>query len=463
MTARTDEAPRNPITRMLTVLRGGTAPVLPPRVREDVARQQDRSEQIISVVQIVIVLLFGGLFLIAPGGSDFDLAFELTPWALGAYLVFSVTRFWASCRTRLPGWFLTLSVIADMALLMVLIWSFHRTYQQPPSFYLKAPTLLYVFIFIALRALRFDARYVLLAGFTAMAGWSLLVLYAAAFETGEMTVTRNYVEYITGNTILLGAEFDKLLSIGTVTAVLAAAVLRARQMLFTAVSEGSAKRDLSRFFDRYVADRITGSEHALRPGEGQHRAAAVVFFDIRGFTTLSGRMEPGALVGLLSEYQKRIVPVVQDNGGVIDKFMGDGVMATFGAVVPNKTYAADALRAIEAAVEAIETWNKQLVAAGKPALDVNAAAASGDLIFAAVGDESRLEYTVIGDTVNLAAKLEKHTKHEGACAVVTTETYDLALEQGFEPRMDGDRRIGRAVEGVAGHVDLVALGRKRQL
>ena len=95
--------------------------------------------------------------------------------------------------------------------------------------------------------------------------------------------------------------------------------------------------------------------------------------------------------------------MVQDNGGVIDKFMGDGVMATFGAVVPNKTYAADALRAIEAAVEAIETWNKQLVAAGKPALDVNAAAASGDLIFAAVGDESRLEYTVIGDTVNLAA------------------------------------------------------------
>jgi adenylate cyclase len=410
MTARTDEAPRTLITRMFTALRGGTAPVLPLRVREDVARQQDRSEQIISVVQIVIVVIFGALFLLAPGGGNTELAFELTPWALGGYLVFSVARFWASCRTRLPGWFLTLSVIADMALLMILIWSFHRTYQQPPSFYLKAPTLLYVFIFIALRALRFDARYVLLAGATAMAGWSILVLYAAAFETGEMSFTRNYIEYITGNTILLGAEFDKLITIGIVTAVLAAAVLRARQMLFTAVSEGSAKRDLSRFFDRYVADRITGGEHALHPGEGQHRHAAVVFFDIRGFTALSRRMEPGALVGLLSEYQSRIVPVVQDNGGVIDKFMGDGVMATFGAVEPNKSYAADALRAIEAAVAAIEAWNRELVAGGRPALDVNAAAASGDLIFAAVGDESRLEYTVIGDTVNLAAKLEKHTK-----------------------------------------------------
>jgi hypothetical protein len=101
---------------------------------------------------------------------------------------------------------LSLSVIADMALLMVLIWSFHRAYQQPPSFYLRAPTPLYVFIFIALHSLRFDARYVLLAGATAITGWSLLVLYAAAFETGGMSVTRDYVEYMTGNTILLGAE-----------------------------------------------------------------------------------------------------------------------------------------------------------------------------------------------------------------------------------------------------------------
>lgn len=454
---------RNLIARMLATIRGGAVPDLPTRVREDVNRQQDRSEQIISVVQIVIVLLFGALFLAAPGPVDRDIAFELTPWALGGYLVFSVARYVASRRMRLPGWFLTLSVVADMALLMVLIWSFHRTYQQPPSFYLKAPTLLYVFIFIALRALRFDARYVLLAGFTAVVGWSLLVLYAAAFETGEMTLTRNYVEYMTGNTILLGAELDKILTIGIVTAVLAAAVLRARRMLFTAASEGSAKRDLSRFFDSYVADRITGSEHQLNPGEGQHRNAAVVFFDIRGFTAMSDRLDAGGLVKLLSEYQSRIVPIVHDNNGVIDKFLGDGVMATFGAVVPNRTYAADALRAIEAALDAVDAWNTARAAAGAPTLDVNAAAASGDLIFAAVGDERRLEYTVIGDTVNLAAKLEKHAKRENVCGVVTTDVYDLALEQGFEPSYAGERRLGRAVEGVRGFVDLVALGWKRQL
>ena len=80
------------------------------------------------------------------------------PYALAAYFGFTVLRLGLAYRGRLPGWLLSLSVVIDMALLMGLIWSFHLQYHQPPSFYLKAPTLLYVFIFIALRALRFEAR-----------------------------------------------------------------------------------------------------------------------------------------------------------------------------------------------------------------------------------------------------------------------------------------------------------------
>ena len=444
-------------SRFVSAVRGGSLPNLPARVREDIARSQDRSEQIISSVQIAIVLVFGGLFLISPRPIAHDIAFELTPWALGIYLLFSVIRFIASCRTRLPAWFLTLSVIADMALLMVLIWSFHRTYLQPPSFYLKAPTLLYIFIFIALRALRFDARYVILAGVSAIIGWSLLVLYAAAFEAGEMTFTRDYIAYMTGNTILLGAEFDKIITIALVTGILAVTVVRARGTLLTAASEGSAKRDLSRFFDSNVAEHITGSDHELNPGEGQQRDAAVVFFDIRGFTAMSDRLDTPGLVRLLSEYQSRLVPLVQDNGGVIDQFLGDGVMATFSAVVPNRTYARDALQSIEAVIETVDAWNSDRARSGEFPVRVNASAASGSLIFAAVGDERRLEYTVIGDTVNLAAKLEKHTKDEAARAVVSMDVFDLAIAQGFVPQHDHARRPRRKVEGVGSVLDLVVI------
>lgn len=443
------------ISNFLSAVLGGDATRIPQRVQDDVWRQQDRSEQIISFVQLAIVLIFGALFVISPQPSEGEIGFELAPWALGIYLVFTVIRLIASYRVRLPGWFLAVSVVADMALLMVLIWSFHRTYQQPPSFYLKAPTLLYVFIFIALRVLRFDARYVLLAGGTAIIGWAILMTYAAVLDTEGMSITRDYIRYMTGNAILLGAEFDKIITIAVVTLVLAAAVRRARRTLFAAVSEGTAKRDLSRFFDADVARQITGGENQIVAGEGEYRNAAVLMLDIRGFTALSSTQSAAALMRLLSDYQARVIPVIQGHGGNIDKFLGDGVMATFGAAVPSDTYAADALRAIDDVLVAVAAWNEERSAAGLPMVAVNAAVATGELIFGAVGDEQRLEYTVIGEPVNLAAKLEKHAKAEQVRALVTDGAYQAALRQGYEPKASHELRRARDVEGVDGPVDLV--------
>ena len=443
------------ISNLLRLVQGGDASHVPPRVQDDIWRQQDRSEQIISLVQLAIVVIFGGLFLLAPQPFEGELGFELAPWALGLYLVFTLVRLIASYRVRLPGWFLTLSVIADMALLMVLIWSFHRTYQQPPAFYLKAPTLLYVFIFIALRALRFDARYVLLAGATAIVGWAILMTYAAVLDPEGMSITHDYIRYMTGNAILLGAEFNKLITIAVVTLVLAAVVVRARSTLFAAVSEGTAKRDLSRFFDANVARQITGGDVQIVAGEGEYRNAAVLMLDIRGFTAMSNSQSAASLIRLLSDYQAHVVPVIQGHGGGIDKFLGDGVMATFGAAVPSDTYAADALRAVDDILEVMASWNGERVAADLPPVPVNAAVATGELIFGAVGDSQRLEYTVIGEPVNLAAKLEKHAKAEQVRALVTDAAYQLALRQGYEPKSSHELRRARNVDGVGAPVDLV--------
>ena len=85
--------------------------------------------------------------------------------------MFTIIRLYVVYRHVLPGWFISLSVVADIALLMITIWSFHLQYGQPLSFYLKAPTLLYNFIFFALRALRFEARYIVLAGGVSALGW----------------------------------------------------------------------------------------------------------------------------------------------------------------------------------------------------------------------------------------------------------------------------------------------------
>jgi adenylate cyclase len=338
-----------------------------------------------------------------------------------------------------------------------MIWSFHLQYQQPPSFYLKSPTLLYVFIFIALRALRFEARYVITAGVVAAVGWAAMAVYATLASGGMDVVTRDYVYYLTSNSVLKGAELDKVITILTVTAIIAAAITRAHKLLIKAVAEGTAAQDLSRFFSPEIARQITTAEQEVTAGTGQARDAAILMVDIRRFTRLSSIVKPDELVCLLAEYQSRMVPIIQSYGGTIDKFMGDGIMATFGAAVTSPTYAADALKAVDDIMKSAAAWSAELQHANKPPLKAGAAVATGRIIFGAVGDKTRMEYTVIGDAVNLSAKLEKHTKSEGVRALCTAAAFDIAIRQGYQPPVKREQRKARSIEGVEAAVDIVIL------
>ena len=128
---------------------------------------------------------------------------------------------------------------------------------------LKAPTVMYVFILITLRALRFETRWVLLAGGVAMIGWTALV--AAALLQGSAGVTRSFLAYVTSPEILIGAEFDKLVSVAMVTALLALVVARGRALLVEATREGVAAAELSRFFVPEIADRIRAKRSEAKP------------------------------------------------------------------------------------------------------------------------------------------------------------------------------------------------------
>ena len=199
-------------------------PPLPGRVRDAIRRQQASSEIVVGWIQLAIVVTFSILYALSPKPYTAEPVFAPEPWVLGAYLLFTLVRVVLAHRRALPAWLLYVSVVLDMLLLLALIWSIHVKYGQPASFYLKVPTLLYVFIFIALRALRFEARYVLLAGAVAAGGWLLMVLYAVSIVPDDPMITRDYVEYMTSNSVLLGAEFDKVISILIVTGILAVAI-----------------------------------------------------------------------------------------------------------------------------------------------------------------------------------------------------------------------------------------------
>jgi adenylate cyclase len=439
------------------VRRRSLTDALPERVLRAVRNEQARGEILVGWVQMVAVLTFAALYAVSPKTFDMDAPFAPVPWALGIYFCFTVLRLFLAYRRRLPGWFLAMSVAIDMALLMITIWSFHLQYRQPPAFYLKAPTLLYVFIFIALRTLRFERRYLLLAGVSAAGGWLFLLGYAIAHDPMGSPVTRDYVLYMTSAKVLLGGEFDKIFSILVVTAVLAIGMGRARAMLVRAVAEGTAAGELKRFFPPDVARRIATAAEAIRPGMADARDAATMFIDLRGFTPLTRSLSPQQVMALLADYQARMVPIIRGHGGSIDKFLGDGILASFGAVRPSATYAADALRALDALLAAAEAWRQERAAMGKATPGLGIGVAAGPVLLGTVGTEARLEYTVIGDPVNLAAKLEKQCKTEGAIALASADAYALAEAQGYAA--PGPRTVlpARRVGGVEQPVDLVVL------
>ena len=431
---------------------------LPERVREAIQEQGDATERLIGWLQLLVILVFATLYGLSPKTAPTGDVIQPVPWAIGAYFLFTILRLWLAYRISLPGWFLLVSIVIDMGLLFGLIWSFHIQYMQPASFYLKAPTILYVFIFIALRALRFEPRFVIAAGFIAALGWLGLVLYVITIDPSDTMITRDYVAYMTSNTILLGAEFDKMVSIVVVTLILGAALIRGRRLLVRAVAESAAAQELSRFFAPEIAKRIRGSDRQIAAGSGEAREAAIVNFDMRGFTRYAETHAPDSVMGLLGAYQRLIVPIIQKHGGSIDKFLGDGIMATFGAATPSDTFAADAVRAVEESIAAAKDWQAQNEREGRPAPRVNGAIATGRIVFGAIGDETRLEYTVIGDAVNLSAKLEQFNKQLGTSALCDAATYELALAQGYDSGAAGRRGAERKlIPGVSQPVDVVVL------
>jgi adenylate cyclase len=446
------------MARRLSALSAGRVlDQLPERTRQAIRADQAQAEILIAWVQLAIVVAFGLVYGLTPQATmRAEPHFEPLPWVLGAFGGVTAIRLVLGYANALGRVLLSLGVVIDLGLLMALIWGFHIQYDQPPAFYLKVPTLLTAFIFIALRALRFEVWYVALAGLSAAVGWACLVGYAVVTTPGAV-VMRDFVGYMTGNRILIGAEVEKILAILAVTAVLALAIARARRLLVRAAVDGAAARDLARFFDPDIAERIRAADQPLRAGEGEARDAAILFLDIRGFTRLGTELSPSALMAVLMEYHARVVPLIQQHGGAIDKFLGDGVLATFGAAQRSPRYAADALEAVAAVMAEAANWRAEREGRGEPPLAIHAGLAVGRIVFGAVGDERRLEYTVIGDTVNLAAKLEKHNKLEGTRALATAETCRRAAEQGYRPEPPPELRPARPVSGVAEPMDLAVL------
>ena len=194
---------------------------------------------------------------------------------------------------------------------------------------------------------------------------------------------------------------------------------------FNHMSEGLEEREkLKGAFNKFVNEEIANQVLAgnLKLG-GEAKQVTVFFSDIRSFTAISEKLNPAEVVEFLNQYMTLMVSIIHEKKGVVDKFIGDAIMAIWGAPVTRKN---DALNCVEAALlmrEALLQFNSKRGTAKKPYINVGCGINTGEVLAGQIGSEDRLEYTVIGDAVNLASRVESLSKTFGADILISSSTY----------------------------------------
>ncbi len=230
-------------------------------------------------------------------------------------------------------------------------------------------------------------------------------------------------------------------------------------LMFTAVylyryfTEFKSKIELKNAFNKYVnpevVNQIMAHPEDLKLG-GEKREITVLFTDIAHFTTLSEKLKPESLVALLNEYFEAMSAVILEEGGTLDKYEGDAIMAFFGAPLHQPDHA---LRACNAALKMrqklvvlLQKWEQDPPLPGgekKPQIDFRCGISSGEVIVGNVGSSDRFDYTVMGDIVNLGSRLEGTNKHYETHTILSEQTFEMIKDQ-FETReIDFIRVVGK--------------------
>jgi adenylate cyclase len=199
---------------------------------------------------------------------------------------------------------------------------------------------------------------------------------------------------------------------------------------FVQMGKGLAERErlkdtFGRFINKDIAEKAMKGELTLG---GETKKVTIFFSDIRSFTEISEKLKPDEVVEFLNDYMTRMVDCVNKTNGVVDKFIGDAVMAVWGAPVSAGSPAKDALNCIRAALlmrSALQEFNKGRGDDKKPLIRIGCGINSGDVVAGQIGSSQRMEYTVIGDAVNLASRTESLNKPLHTDILITENTWDL--------------------------------------
>ncbi|UWQ83657.1 adenylate/guanylate cyclase domain-containing protein [Leisingera caerulea] len=339
-----------------------------------------------------------------------------------SYLAAGVLIYWAIGTGLFKPWMIWLAVSADCAFLLLNTFLSLVNTGVPGSALFVMPAVWMAPVVLAFGVLRLNPLRLAVMVVLVAAGLGWMILWQPPQTTPDLT-GRITLSLASPPNVM------RLVMLCLAGAVLVVAAVRTRGLLHRSIEEARQKANLTRYLPAQLAGRLAGGGlEALQ--EGRQQQMAILFIDIRGFTSWCEGREPQEVSSLITEFRTRVEDVAGRTSGLIDKYIGDAAMILF----EGERAAARALDCAEGLLAEVEAWCRMREQAGDAALAAGIGVHWGEVFSGVTGTPQRLEYSVFGDTVNTAARLEQLTKEHGM-ALIASEV--LLKQAGAEPVRNG--------------------------
>jgi len=311
-----------------------------------------------------------------------------------------------------------------------------------PQMNLRAPGFLYLGLFLVYMALSYSPALVVWTGIAAVTAWSAGYFWVISQPETQLFSSREVLDtgldldavlarVLDPNAVGAARLANQVVFLVAVTLILTLTVWRSRQLVRRQVAAEGQRMALSRYFSPNIVQELTTKGGSL--GEPKVLPVAILFADMVGFTAVAERLGPAELVSLLRDFHGRLARIALDCGGTVDKYIGDAIMVHFGTPEPQDDDAVRALRCAAEMIAEFEHWNRARAAAGLDAIRVGIGLHYGEVIVGNIGDKRRLEYTVLGDPVNVASRLEALTRELDAALVTSDPLIEAVRERQVDP------------------------------
>jgi adenylate cyclase len=362
-------------------------------------------------------------------------------YLLGGLLLFFLTgvlNYWLARTGRRPPWVGMALATVDIVLIALLIIAPNpfAAVGPPPALGLREAGFKYLLIVMCLGALSLSPRLAIWLGLSAAACWTIGVAWVV-MQPGTIIAhgalrSHSYAErlalYADPNFVDLVEQITNVVAILIITGIVATVVSRASKLADDYAKSERARGNLARHFSPNVVDELASTDEPFGPIRRQD--IAVIFADIIGFTAYTEDHPAEEVFGLLREFHRRMEAVIFEHGGTVDNYIGDCIMATFGVPVSKPDDAARALRAMRGMLAALDQWNRERTGVGLEAVDIRIGCQFGPVVLGAIGSERNLSFAAVGDTCNVASRVQNLCRELDADICVGAAVIEAAIASG---------------------------------